>query len=311
MSSAELTAPASPTTAAPDQRTRFYELLPELIAADPRVVAVLAEIGVSYLDLDGLRDVDRVVNLGIREQLLVSTTGGLALAGLRPIAHTFAPFLVERPFEQVKLDLGHQGVGAVLVSAGGSHDWPGGGETHFGHRDVALLDTLEGWTVHVPGHADEMESLLRSAVAGDDRVYLRLDGTSNQAARRVDGTRMHVERRGRHGTVVAVGPLLDRVLAATEGLDVTVLYAPTVRPFDAATLRATLSAPDVVLVEPYLRGTSTAEVARALGDLRHRTLGLGVGQNELRRYGSREEHETAHGIDVAGLRHSVSGFLGL
>lgn len=291
----------------PDLRERFYGLLPELLASDPRAVALLADIGAGYIDAPAAV-ADRVINLGIREQLLVSAAGGLALAGMRPVVHTFAPFLVERPFEQLKLDLGHQGVGAVLVSAGGSYDMAGAGETHFGPRDVPLLDTLEGWTVHVPGHADEAETQLRAALPGDDRVYLRLSGASN-ARPYGTGPSMTVLRRGSRGTVVAVGPLADRTLAAVEGLDVTVLYAPTVRPFDAATLRDTLSEPDVVLVEPYLAGTSLRPVAETLRDVRHRVLGLGVGAAELRRYGSPDDHDAVHGLDVAGIRRSVTRFL--
>lgn len=295
--------PATP----PDLRERFYGLLPELLASDSRAVALLADIGAGYIDAPAAV-ADRVINLGIREQLLVSAAGGLALAGMRPVVHTFAPFLVERPYEQLKLDLGHQGVGAVLVSAGGSYDMAGAGETHFGPRDVPLLDTLEGWTVHVPGHADEAEAQLRAALPGDDRVYLRLSGAYN-ARPYGTGPSMTVLRRGGRGTVVAVGPLADRTLAAVEGLDVTVLYAPTVRPFDTATVRATLSEPDVVLVEPYLAGTSVRPVAEALRDVRHRVLGLGVGAAELRRYGSPDDHDAAHGLDVAGIRRSVTRFL--
>ncbi|MFD8461889.1 transketolase family protein [Streptomyces antimycoticus] len=299
-------------------RERFASVVSRLLDDDPRLAVVLAEIG-----KDGFTDAarahpDRVINVGIREQLLVGVGGGLALTGMRPILHTFASFLVERPFEQVKLGFGHQGVGGVLVSAAGSYDWPAGGYTHMAPGDVALLDTLDGWTVQVPGHPDEAETLLRDAAeAGDDSVYVRLSAHSNSAPRDIAPGRFLTVREGRGGVVIAVGPMLDSVLRAVEGLDVTVLYATTVRPFDERTLRATAGAAagagaavDVVLVEPYLAGTSTAVVNDALADRPHRVLGLGIARRELRRYGTIDEHLAGQGLDPASLRERISGFLG-
>src|SRR5690242_4297743 len=260
-------------------RDRFAPVMTRLLDEDPRVAVVLAEIGKDGFTEARRRHPDRVINVGIREQLLVGAGAGLALTGLRPVVHTFASFLVERPFEQVKLDLGHQDVGAVLVSAAASFDWPAGGFTHMAPGDVALLDTLDGWTVHVPGHPDEAEQLLRQAVAaGDDKVYVRLSVQSNAQGLPADGARFRTVREGHAGVVVAVGPMLDAALAATEGLDVTVLYAATVRPFDGQTLRRATEAAgtDVVLVEPYLAGTSTTAAGDALADVPHRVLGLGV-----------------------------------
>lgn len=294
-----------------DQREHFYRLVPHLLAQNERTALVLAEIGVGYLEPHLTPDVrSRVINVGIREQAMIGVAGGLALAGMRPIVHTFPPFLIERPFEQVKLDLGHQGVGAILVSSGGSYGWPQGGETHFGQRDVALLDTLDGWTVHVPGHVDEVEWMLRSAAATDDRVYIRLDGVCNERPHgRPDGT-FTVLQQGNSGTVISVGPLTDRVLAAAEGRDVTVLHASTIRPFDSATLRETLTAPDVMIVEPYLAGTSVLQVDRALADVRHRVSGVGVEPGERRKYGTVTQHDQANGLDIEGLTRSMSQFFG-
>jgi transketolase len=302
-------------------RQRFYEVTSGLLDRDPRLAVVLADIGAAEFEPARQRHPDRVINLGIREQLLVSVAGGLALAGLRPVAHTFAPFLVERPFEQVKLDLGHQQADAVLVSAGGSYDEPAYGLTHLAPGDVALLDTLPGWTVHVPGHPDEAEQLLRSAIAGRGKVYLRLSRQANGRALAGPGPGFTVLRRGRGpggGTVIAVGPVADDVLAATAGLDVTVLYAATIRPFDHAGLRAAVGAapgapggPAVVVVEPYLAGTSSGAVAEALSDVPHRVLGLGVAREELRKFGTMAEHVAAQALDPAGLRLRIAGFLGL
>ncbi|MFI6461133.1 transketolase family protein [Streptomyces sp. NPDC050528] len=293
-------------------RDRFAPVVSRLLDEDPRVAVVLAEIGKDGFADAQLRHPERVINVGIREQLLIGAGAGLALTGMRPVVHTFASFLVERPFEQVKLDLGHQDVGAVLVSAAASFDWPAGGFTHMAPGDVALLDTLDGWTVHVPGHPDEAETLLRHAVAaGDDKVYVRLSVQANAEALPVDGARFLTVREGRSGVVVAVGPMLDTVLAATEGLDVTVLYATTVRPFDADALRAATrqAGTDVVLVEPYLAGTSTTAANDALADVPHRVLGLGVGCAELRRYGTIAEHLAAHGLDARTLRERIGGFV--
>ena len=290
-------------------RERFARVAAELLDTDPRVAVLLADITADAFEAARSRHPDRVVNVGIREQLLISVAGGMALTGMRPIAHTFASFLVERPFEQIKLDLNHQGAGAILVSSGASFDYAAAGRTHQSPGDVALLGTLPGWTVHVPGHADEAERMLRAAAVGSGLVYVRLSALANAAPLAVRRLGFTVLRRGTLATIVTVGPLADAVIEATSGMDVTVLYAPTVRPFDRATLRATLIAPVVVLVEPYLAGTSVAEVANALADLPYRVLGLGVARDELRRYGTPREHQAAHGLDPASLRERIAGFL--
>jgi transketolase len=285
-------------------RKRFYDLAARALDDEPRIALVLAEIGVSELPRH-----ERVFNVGIREQLMIGVAAGLAFEGLRPVVHSYAPFVVERPYEQIKLDLGHQDVGAVLVSTGASYDGSQSGRTHQAPADVALLSALPGWTIQVPGHPDELEDAFASALAGDDRVYIRMSEESNAAP--MGGDRLTVVRRGSPDApvVVAVGPTFDEALAATGDLDATVAYLSTVRPFDAEGLRALVRAPDVVLVEPYLAGTSAAEVAAALADRPHRLLSLGVPNVELRRYGSGREHRAAHGLDAAGIRHAVHEFV--
>ena len=294
-------------------RDRFISTVSQLLDEDPRLALVLAEISRDGFGPAEKAHPERVVNVGIREQLLIGAGAGMALTGLRPFVHTFASFLIERPFEQIKLDFGHQGAAGVLVSAGAAYDSPAAGFTHMAPGDVALMDTLDGWTIHVPGHPDEAEALLREAATGDDRVYVRLSLQSNDRARPVGaGVGLHTVREGSGGVVVAVGPMLDNVLAATEGLDVTVLYTATVRPFDGAGLRRAVGGrppADVVLVEPYLAGTSTAAVNDALAEVPHRVLGLGVGRAELRKYGEMDQHLAAHGLDARGLRERIGAFL--
>jgi transketolase len=292
-------------------RQAFAATLSDAMDTDPRLAVVLAEIGVEDFAAAHQRHPDRVINVGIREQLMIGVAAGLAAEGMRPVVHTYAPFLLERPFESLKVDLAHQDLGAVLVSVGASYDVPSYGRTHACPEDVALLDALTGWRVLVPGHAAEVDILFRSAIGGDDRVYIRLSDSVNADPRQVVPGRFMVIRRGGRGTVIAIGPLLDPTLEAVADLDVTVLYATAIRPFDSETLVATLAEPRVVLVEPYLAGTSVVQVNLALAARMHRVLGLGVSDVDLHRYGSRSDHDAAHGLDAPGLRRRIGEFLTL
>src|SRR6516225_2060117 len=260
-----------------DMRTVFAETAAELLEEDPLTAVVLAEISVDMFAKAMARHPDRVLNVGIREQLMISVGGGLALAGMRPVVHTYAPFLVERAFEQVKLDLAHQDAHAVLVSIGASYDAAPSGRTHQAPEDVALLDTVPGFSVVVPGHPAEVRGLLREAVGTLDvgSTYMRLSTAANRKALPV-WPGLQVVRSGRRAVVVAVGPLLSPVLGA------------------------------VVLVEPYLAGTSASEVSSALASRPHRLLSLGVQCTELRRYGTPADHAARHGLDAAGIRRSVT-----
>jgi transketolase len=275
-------------------RQRFYALTAHALEQDERVWAVFADIGVAELPPH-----PRLVNLGIREQLLIGVAAGLALEGKRPVAHSYAPFLVERPWEQIKLDLNHNDASAILVSNGASYDASRSGRTHQAPEDVALLATLPDWRIEVPGHPDEFERAYRRALGSSERVYIRTTEEENHAPVRGDGL---VLLRDDSPLVVAVGPTLSPVLEATADLDVGVAYLTTVRPFP---YEAFAGIDDVVLVEPYLAGTSAHALTKAIGHRPHRLLALGIENPELRKYGTAAEHRAAHGLDAHGLGAAI------
>jgi len=298
---------------ADSMRSRFVRVATALLDSEPRLALVFADISVDRFVASGAaqRHPRRVVNVGIREQLMVDVAAGMALEGMRTIAHSFAPFLIERSFEQVKLAYAHQGVGGILVSSGAPYDVAAYGRTHQTAADVALMATLPGWRIHIPGHPDEAEALLVDAVHSDDAVYIRLSDQQNAAPIATQTGGFVTIRRGGPDapTVVAVGPMLDAVSEALAGVDATILYTTTVRPFDRAALRAAVSGTDVVLVEPCLEGTTAAEISAALSDRPHRLLSIGIPRTEHRKYGTAAEHSAAHGLDARGIRARVTGWM--
>ncbi|MEP6759225.1 MAG: transketolase C-terminal domain-containing protein [Actinomycetota bacterium] len=293
-----------------EMRGAFAETASDLVAADGRVAVVLAEITTEPFAAALHEYPDRVVNIGIMEQAMVGVAAGFAMEGFHPIAHSLSPFIAERPYEQLKLDFGYQGLGGTFVGVGGSYDYGMEGATHHAPADATLMLAIPGMEVLIPGHGEEMARLLRATYANGRPTYVRASVASNAEARAVAPGQIEVVRRGADAIVLAFGPMLDRALEACEGLDVTVAYATSLEPFDHVGLRSIAGpAPRMIAIEPFYEGTSAAVLARTFAGHPTSLAFVGVPRAFIHGYGTPEELDADLGLDAAGLRERISTFL--
>jgi len=70
---------------------------------------------------------DRYFDLGIREQSIISIASGMALNGLKPYVYGITPFIIERAFEQIKIDINAMKTNVTLLCY---DEYPKDGLTH-------------------------------------------------------------------------------------------------------------------------------------------------------------------------------------
>ena len=108
-------------------RRTFGKIINEIASKDKKIYLLVGDIGYRVFDEFRQSHPERFINMGICEQSLISVASGLAIEGLKPWVYTITPFLIERPFEQVKLDIDQQNVNVKLV---GFADYPTLGPSH-------------------------------------------------------------------------------------------------------------------------------------------------------------------------------------
>ena len=108
-------------------RRKFGKLIDKLAKRDKKIYLLVGDIGYGIFDDFRKNHPNRFLNLGICEQSLIGVAAGMSLEGLKPWVYTITPFLIERPFEQVKLDIDQQKANVKLV---GFADYPTLGPTH-------------------------------------------------------------------------------------------------------------------------------------------------------------------------------------
>ena len=135
-------------------RRKFGKLINELAKKDKKIVLLVGDIGYGIFDDFRKNYPKRFFNLGICEQSLIGTAAGMSLEGLKPWVYTITPFLIERPFEQIKLDIDQQKTNVKLV---GFADYPKLGPTHSELNAKKMMKLFKNIKSYFPKNSFEAQ----------------------------------------------------------------------------------------------------------------------------------------------------------
>jgi transketolase len=140
-------------------RKIFGKVILELGKKDPKFVVITGDVEHEMSEFKK-QFPDRFFNLGLCEQSIISIASGMALEGLHPLVYSITPFLIERPFEQLKLDINQQNVPVILV---GYADYPTAGPTHAEIDAKSLMSLLKNIKCYFPKNSIEAEMVIKEA----------------------------------------------------------------------------------------------------------------------------------------------------
>jgi transketolase len=292
-------------------RKAYGEALAALGGLRGDVVALDGEVSNStHSELFREAHGDRYFEMFIAEQQMVAAAVGMQVRGWVPFASTFAAFL-SRAYDFVRM----AAISQADIRLSGSHAGISIGEdgpSQMALEDIAAFRAVHGSTVLHPSDANQTAQLVAALADRAGISFIRtLRGktevrTPPAEVVAIGGSR--VLRDGDDIAIVACGITVDQAVAAaeklaTEGVEARVIDAYSIKPIDAATLRA--AARDcgaIVTVEDHwAEGGLGDAVLEALAEADDRPPVHKLAVREMPTSGTPDELLAWAGIDADGI----------
>jgi transketolase len=188
---------------------------------------------------------DRFFNMGIAENNMMGVAAGLARAGKKPFASSFAMFASGRAWEFVRNSIAHN---HLVVRVCATHSGLTVGEDGASHQiieDIALMRTIPEMQVLVPADAQEAYQMIYASLNFEKPTYIRL-GRAKVPVLFDDSYKFELGKanlltEGSDVTVVACGVMTSRAFEAAntlkeKGINVELINCASIKPLDTETI---------------------------------------------------------------------------
>ena len=290
----------------------FGDAVTELAHMEPRLFVLTPAMREgSGLVRYSLEHPERYLDVGICEDVAVTTAAGLALRGMKPIVAIYSTFL-QRAYDQVIHDVAIENLPVVfaidragIVGADGA--------THHGVFDIAYLRTVPNLQIAAPKDALELRAMLKKALEVGGPVAIRYPRDNVERAPEgvwpeIAWDKWEVLKEGTEAYILAFGKTLKYALeAAGDDPRVGVVNARFLKPLDREMLRA-LSRYKLLTVEDHQRmggfGSAVLEALNEMG-LKPEVQVLGLPDRFFEHGAIPSLHRQA-GIDAEGIRKALA-----
>jgi transketolase len=301
-------------------RRAYGDALAALGAARGDVVALDGEVSNStYAEIFRDAHPDRYFEMYIAEQQMVAAAVGLQVRNWVPFASTFAAFL-SRAYDFIRM----AAISQANIRLCGSHAGVSIGEdgpSQMALEDLAMMRAVHGSTVLYPCDANQTARLVAEMADQDGIVYMR---TTRAATPVVYGANdefpvggSRVLRDGSDVTIVGAGITLHEALKAAdrliaEGIDARVIDLYSVKPADAATLRAAAEETGRILTveDHWSEGGIGDAVLEVLADAEQPARVVWLAVRDMPGSGKPDELLAAAGIDAAHIAEAAQALVG-
>jgi transketolase len=259
-------------------REAYGQALAELGAKNPNIVVLDADLAKSTFSAKFQEKFpDRFFTCGIAEANMVGIAGGLALTGKVPFASSFAVFLCDKGYDQLRMSIAYPHVNAKFCGSHGGISIGEDGPSQQSLEDLALMCALPGFTVLVPSDEFCARALVHRMAEHVGPCYMRTGRPkapqiySAEDEAKFDIGRARVHGTGRDAAIIACGmevayALQAQAMLEEENIVTRVIDMHTLKPLDdAAVAAAARECGAIVTAEEHvLEGGLGAQVARAV-----------------------------------------------
>jgi transketolase len=239
-------------------REAFGKALVALGRENKDVVAVDADLSKSTMTHFFAKEFpDRFFSCGIAESNMVGIAAGLAAAGKIPFAASFACFVVNKGFEQMRVVVAYPNFNVKIVGTHSGISIGEDGPSQMSVEDLSLACSLPGFTVLSPADEVAMAALVRQAAAHFGPVYIRA-GRPKVPVVYQTGQRFEIGKaveliNGSDLTIIATGLMVAEAIRAqehleTEGISARVVDIHTIKPLDVEAIRRAASETGAIVV---------------------------------------------------------------